>query len=223
MSTHGNILIYNADPENDGKVRIWLHAYHTGHAHEAFNRLKTLPEYFVRAMVRELENRVRCTQDESLPYDILGAGALTVQMLISRDRNETPESLRDSWRYNLGVNIDYCDASMVAGQLICCTAGRWNVIDESDAPWHAVGDLPDLTVVCYPNQGIYKIIPSDEYKDPEEDEEYRLEDAQVNWAKDVYAGFEREVLSGKHSIPNPKETEKTEDDFISEDAAGGVA
>lgn len=153
MSTHGNILILNKDDER--QQGIWLHAYSDGHDFGAYEMLVGMPAWLVERAVL-----ARALGDPSL-----GPGWYLEQF--------NP----DMWRYTISACIGDMYKCRLAGLLCARYALRWCPLPEAEAPWHTVGDPPDITVICYGES--YEVIP----QEPEEE----MVTVRVAWLEQVYA------------------------------------
>lgn len=112
---------------------------------------------------------------------------------------------RDAWQAALGVDLVYCSAMSVAGYMVQRHFNRWHFMAEDEAPWHSVGNEPDLLVVCNAKEGYYDIQPSqdllrdaeefgvDEPDDDDDDAEefdYWPRKCRVEFADELYTAFE---------------------------------
>jgi hypothetical protein len=126
---------------------------------------------------------------------------------------------RDSWRSCLGVNLDYCSAMSIAGYMVQRHFNRWNFMAEDEAPWHSVGNEPDMLVVCNAKEGYYDIQPSqDLLRDAEEfgddDENWRFERCRVEFSDDLYSAFEAKGIELYKKLKNEA---SSGDSSVSED------
>lgn len=166
MGTHGDILIRNLDADNPAK--IWLHAFHTGHPHEAMKALIDLPYFWLRRAI--MHNELQVLQpdqgdDEEVEYGTPLYGELGHWFIQVSQFTGNPEELAkknwtdldDFWNsvWNSGLgNVTHVDSSEVAGLMIQRYWNRWKIIQEHNAPWRKEGEQPDIEVV----------VDTDEYK-----------------------------------------------------------
>lgn len=154
MATHGDILILNEDDKREDG--IWLHAYSNGHTTDAFEMLSNLPEWFVERA--KLANQLN---DSSI-----GKGWFIDQFT------------EQHWKHCLCIDIGSYKSTIAA--LMCARyLDRWMPIQESDAPWHEVGEHPDITVIC--RKKSYDLISNDE--------ELELGTVTIEWMNRLFEGF----------------------------------
>lgn len=165
MSTHGNILIMNKDDER--QQGIWLHAYSDGNACAAYEMLVGMPKWLVE----------RAVLSRALGDPSLGPGWWLEQF--------SPMQ----WRAHIAACAEVYKCSLSA--MLCAGyTGRWRPLPEAEAPWHDVGDPPDITVVCYGES--YEVIP----QKPEE----QMVPVRVAWLEQMYA------LLAQHAVQPQKGT-----------------
>jgi len=160
MSTHGDIFVVNEN-KNEG---TWLHAYSDGHAKEAYEMLKTLPDFFAS----------RVMLDQDIPDKGLGKGWYIDQWS------------KKQWQCHLSVCSE-CYASTVSAMICNRYFTRWCPMPENQAPWHKVGDAPDFKVVCKGDS--YDIIPSQQVMDYDD----TIEPVTIEFLDDLYSILDRVV------------------------------
>lgn len=166
MTTHGNILVKNADKSG---LEYWLHAYSDGHDTDAFSDLKTLAEWIVqRALLRVWQSeQIRSTPKGSdkaaLKWGALGPWQLT--MFEDSTVAKVRKNFDMHWQTSLGVNIDYCGAEQIASLMVQRHFNRWICMGKEDTPYYEVDKPPDFTVLCDDSKKSYQIIPHDDLID----------------------------------------------------------
>lgn len=166
MGTHGNILILNkGDKRQHG---IWLHAYSDGHVHAAYEMLVDMPKWLVE----------RAVLSSALGDPSLGPGWYLEQF--------NP----DMWKYAISACIGDMYKCSLAGLLCARYALRWCPLPEAEAPWHDVGNPPDITVICA--GASYEVIPSE----PAEE----MVSVRVAWHDQLYALLQTHAVSTRRSL-----------------------
>lgn len=210
MSTHGNIKVIDASSigKDDGNF-FWLHAYSDGHTDEAFEMLKTLPQFLVKRSILYHE-LLEYIKEENEHDDGIGVvdflsecGTVgpwhlntMLRVLENKDEKLTRNLLEAHWDNNFGVDLSNCCAIVIANLMVQRTFNRWHIMREQDAPWHTVDDDDDLTVVCHDDTGKLFITPSEESIAAYEDTDEPLGDSvQIDFAADVKRLFLEEFIS----------------------------
>lgn len=152
MSTHGDLLIIDRDDQNS---RQWLHAYSNGHPEELVDWLIDLPAWLASRALLSYEMARPLTEDDADDQGRSYANGIGPGWWIEHilefgigcyDRFLSLDS--GAWSCNL--------SNWVASRHV----GRWCPMPEENAPWHTVGEPPDVKVICKGDS--YRIFPSAE-------------------------------------------------------------